>query len=106
VGFQSEAIVFNDSATGMLGRAVWTDEHGDHVYSELQGSGTASNNKITGTFVAGTGRYTGVTGTYDFSWRFVLADEEGNVQGQSMGLTGRAKLDGKPVESAKGAPQP
>jgi len=105
VGFRSEAIVFNDSATGMIGRAVWTDEKGDQVYSELQGTGTASSNKITGTFVGGTGRYAGVTGTYDFSWRFVLADEEGNVQGQSMGLKGRVRVDGQQIESAKGAPQ-
>jgi hypothetical protein len=105
VGFESEAIVFNDSATGMVGRAVWTDEKGEHLYSELQGSGTASNNKITGNFVGGTGRYTGVTGTYDFSWRFVLADEEGNVQGQSMGLKGQARVNGQQAENAKGAPQ-
>jgi hypothetical protein len=90
----------------MVGRAVWTDEKGEHLYSELQGSGTASNNKITGNFVGGTGRYTGVTGTYDFSWRFVLADEEGNVQGQSMGLKGQARVNGQQAENAKGAPQP
>jgi hypothetical protein len=106
VGFRSEAIVFNDSATGMIGRAVWTDENGDHVYSELQGTGTASSNKITGTFVGGTGRYAGVTGTYDFSWRYVLADEEGAVEGQSMGLKGRARLNGQQAETAKGARQP
>jgi hypothetical protein len=106
VGFRSESIVFNDSSTGMIGRAVWTDEHGDHVYSELHGSGIASSNKITGTFVGGTGRYAGVTGTYDFSWRYVLADEEGHVEGQSMGLKGRARLGGQPLESATGAPQP
>jgi hypothetical protein len=106
VGFRSEAIVFNDSSTGMIGRAVWTDEHGDQVYSELQGSGTATNNTITGTFVGGTGRYAGVTGTYDFSWRYVLADEEGAVEGQSMGLKGRARLTGQRFESTTGAPQP
>src|SRR5215468_2988868 len=105
VGFRSEAIVFNDSATGMIGRAVWTDEKGDQVYSELQGTGTASNNKITGTFVGGTGRFVGVTGTYEFSWRYMLADEEGAVEGQSMGLRGRARLNGQPAERAKGAPQ-
>jgi hypothetical protein len=105
VGFRSEAIVFNDSSTGMIGRAVWTDEYGDQVYSELQGSGTATKNTITGTFVGGTGRYAGVTGTYDFSWRYVLADEEGAVEGQSMGLKGRARLNGHQPESATGAPQ-
>src|SRR5215831_8930656 len=37
VGFRSEAIVFNDSATGIIGRTVWTDEKNDQVYSKLQG---------------------------------------------------------------------
>jgi hypothetical protein len=69
VGFRSKAIVFSDTMTGLVGRAVWTDEHGDQAYSELRGEGSASNNKIVGTFVGGTGRYAGVTGSYEFSWR-------------------------------------
>src|SRR4051794_11080110 len=93
IGFRSEAIVFHDSATGLIGRAAWTDENGDEAYSELRGQGTAENNKITGTFVGGTGRYTGVSGIYEFSWRFILEDEDGAVQGQSMGLKGRVLVN-------------
>ena len=92
IGFRSEAIVFNDTGTGLLGRAVWIDETGDEAYSELQGEGDAHNNKITGKFVGGTGRYAGVTGEYEFSWRFILENEDGTVQGQSMGLKGRVQL--------------
>ena len=40
VGFRAEAIVLNDSVTGMVGRAVWTDEHGYQAWSELRGEGT------------------------------------------------------------------
>ena len=40
VGFRAEAFVFNDTATGMVGRAVWTDEHGDQAFSELRGKAT------------------------------------------------------------------
>jgi hypothetical protein len=108
VGFRSEAIVFSDSATGMVGRAVWTDEHGDQAYSELRGEGTAQNNKITGSFVGGTGRYSGVIGTYEFSWRFVLENEEGLVQGQSMGLKGRVRLGsqaGATAAATEGVPR-
>ena len=93
IGFRSEAIVFNDSATGLIGRAVWTDEHGDQAYSDLRGEGTAQSNRITGTFVGGTGRYSGVTGDYEFSWRFLTENEDGTLQGQSMGLKGRARVD-------------
>ena len=96
VGFRAEAIVFNDSATGMTGRAVWTDERGDQVYSELRGDGTATGNHIVGTLLGGTGRYAGAAGGYEFSWRFVLeteaGDGAGSVQGQSLGFKGRVRL--------------
>jgi hypothetical protein len=92
VGFRSEAVLFSDTATGMIGRAVWTDEHGDQVFSELRGEGTAADNKISGTFVGGTGRYQGATGTYAFSWRFVIENEDGVVQGQSTGLNGHVRV--------------
>ena len=105
VGFRSEAIVFSDSATGLFGRAVWTDEHGDQAYSELRGEGTAKENKITGTFVGGKGRYSGVAGTYEFSWRFVVENEDGTVQGQSMGLKGRVRLDSQQAGTTEGAPR-
>jgi hypothetical protein len=104
VGFRSEAIVFNDSATGMVGRAVWTDEHGDRVFSELRGEGTANSNKILGTFINGTGRYSGVAGTYEFSWRFLVENEDGMIQGQSVGLQGRVRLDSQRARANEGAP--
>jgi hypothetical protein len=91
VGFRAEAVVLNDSATGMVGRSVWTDERGDRVFSELRGEGTATGNRISGNIVGGTGRYAGATGTYEFSWRFVLETEDGTVQGQSVGLKGRVR---------------
>jgi hypothetical protein len=98
VGFRSQVVVFNDSATGMIGRAVWTDEHGDQVFSELRGEGTAADNKINGNFVGGTGRYQGATGTYAFSWRFMIENEDGVVQGQSIGLNGRVRVG--PLQAA------
>lgn len=92
VGFRSETIVLNDSVTGIVGRAVWTDDHGDQAFSELRGEGTAAGNKIIGTFIGGTGRYSGATGRYEFSWRFLLETEDGTVQGQSSGLNGRIRV--------------
>lgn len=102
VGFRAEVIVLNDSATGMVGRAVWTDERGDQAYSELRGEGTATGNRIVGTFLGGTGRFDGVTGTYEFSWRFVLESEDGSVQGQSVGLKGRVRFGSSTATGAGG----
>jgi hypothetical protein len=105
VGFRSEAIVFSDSTSGAVGRAVWTDGNGDQVFSELRGEGTAANNKIVGTFLGGTGRYVGVTGSYEFSWRFLLESEDGTVQGQSVGLNGRVRLGQTQSAADSGSPR-
>ena len=92
VGFHSEVIGLVDSATGFQGRSVWTDEHGDQLFSELQGEGTAAKNHMTGTILSGTGRYAGATGSYGFSWQWVMEAEDGSVQGRAVDLKGRVRL--------------
>lgn len=100
VGFNSELIALVDSATGLVGRAVWTDERGDQVFSEVKGEGTAAQNRITGTIVGGSGRYAGATGAYEFAWRFVIEAEDGSIQGSSVGLKGHVV----PGAAAQGRP--
>jgi hypothetical protein len=90
-GFRSELIALGDSATGLVGRSVWTDERGDQVFSELKGEGTAARNRISGTILGGTGRYAGATGNYEFSWQFVMEAEDGSIQGRAVGLKGRVR---------------
>jgi hypothetical protein len=92
VGFQAQAIGFTDSLTGMQGRCTWTDERGDKVYSELKGEFVATGNHIVGTFLGGTGRYTGVTGEYSFQWQYVVESEDATVSGRAVDLKGRARL--------------
>ena len=106
IGFRAEVIVLNDSATGMVGRSVWTDDRGDQVFSELRGDGTATGSRIVGTFVGGTWRYTGAMGTYEFSWRFVLEAEDGTVQGQSTGLKGRVRVSAPQATPGAGGARP
>jgi len=91
VGFRSEVIALSDSATGLIGRSVWTDERGDQVYSEIKGEGTAARNRFEGTILGGTGRYAGATGTYQFSWQFVLEAEDGSIQGRAVDIKGRVR---------------
>ena len=91
VGFRSEVIALVDSATGLVGRSVWTDERGDQVFSELQGEGTATNNHLQGTFLGGTGRFAGATGSYEFSWQLVMEAEDGSIQGRAVELKGRVR---------------
>ena len=89
VGFRSEVIALGDSGAGLVGRSVWTDERGHQVFSELKGEGTSARNRITGTFLGGTGRYAGATGSYEFSWQYVMEAEDGSIQGRAVGLKGR-----------------
>jgi len=91
VGFHAEVIGLVDSVTGFQGRSVWTDEHGDQVFSELEGEGTATKNRITGTILSGTGRYSGATGSYEFSWQSVIEAEDGVMQGRAVDLKGRVR---------------
>jgi hypothetical protein len=105
VGFRAEALVLNDTTTGLVGRAVWTDDRGDQVFSELKGNGDSTGNKIVGKFVGGTGRYAGATGEYEFSWRFVLETEDGTVQGQSMGLNGTIHVGSAQAALNAGGPR-
>ena len=102
VGFRAEAIIFNDSTTGISGRAVWTDERGEQIFSELRSA--PKSNDVAGTFVGGTGRYAGATGTYEFAWRFLLQQEDGTVQGQADGLKGSIRV-GAAQELQPGGPQ-
>ena len=89
VGFHSEVIGMVDTATGFVGRSIWTDERGEQVFSELAGEGTAAKNHVTGKFLGGTGRYAGATGTYEFSWQWVMEAEDGSIQGRAVDLKGR-----------------
>jgi hypothetical protein len=91
VGFRAEAIAFYDDVHGLVGRAVWTDERGDQVFSELKGEKVITGNRITGTISGGTGRYDGAAGEYGFQWQYVMEAEEGTIQGRAIGLKGRIR---------------
>lgn len=106
VGFRGEAIALVDSKTGLTGRAVWTDENGDQVYSELRGEGTAKGNRIEGAIIGGTGRYAGANGSYAFSWQYVVEAEDGTVQGRAVGLAGRVRAGGTAGAAGKAESKP
>lgn len=101
-GFHAEVIALVDTDTGLVGRGVWTDENGDQVFSELEGEGTAAKNNISGNILGGTGRYAGATGTYEFSWEYVIDAGDGLIQGRAVGLKGRLKTS----QSGMGGEQP
>ena len=90
-GFQARAVAYTDGKATSIGRAVWTDQRGDLVFSELSGGELATGRRISGRFTGGTGRWAGIAGEYGFDWKYVI-DTEGRVQGRAEGLRGRARI--------------
>jgi hypothetical protein len=92
--FRSEVVGFEDGAGLTVLRGVWTDDHGDRIFSALRGETVASGRHIAATITGGTGRYAGITGEYSFEWRYVVEAEAGNISGRAIGLRGRYRLGG------------
>jgi hypothetical protein len=90
-GFHGQVIGFDDGQGVILGRAVWTDEHGDRIYSRLKGEPLETGRRIVGTITGGTGRYAGLEGEYSFAWQYVVAAEDGAIQGRAVRLEGRVR---------------
>ena len=87
-------IGFDDGRAVSVGRAVWTDRAGDRVFSELRGEPIGRGRKITGTITGGTGRYQGITGTYELTWQYVVRGDDDVIQGRAIDLRGRARIGG------------
>jgi hypothetical protein len=92
--FRSEVVGFEDGAGLTVLRGVWSDDHGDRIFSALRGETIASGRRITATITGGTGRYAGITGEYSFEWRYVVEAEAGTISGRAIGLRGRYRLAG------------
>jgi hypothetical protein len=88
-GYRGEVIGFDDGAGLAVGRAVWTDDRGDRIFSRITGDTVASGRRIAGVITGGTGRYAGITGDYSFDWQYVVEAEAGTIQGRAVGLRGR-----------------
>lgn len=90
-GFRGEVVGFDDGQGVSLGQAVWTDEHGDRLFSRLKGEPLEAGRRVAGTIMGGTGRYAGLEGEYAFTWKYVLGGEDGSIQGRAVRLEGRVR---------------
>ena len=93
-GFRGEAIGFDDGVSASAGRAVWTDERGDRIYSTIAGETIGTGRRVAGTITGGTGRYAGIMGEYRLTWQYVVLAEETAIQGRAVDLEGRFRVVG------------
>jgi len=95
-GFRGQVIAFDDGQGLSVGRCVWTDERGDRLFSRIQGEALETGKRVVGTITGGTGRYAGLEGDYAFTWRYIVAEGDGVIQGRADGLVGRVRRGGAP----------
>lgn len=88
-GFRGDMIGFDDGRALSVGRWTWTDERGDQIFGDMRGESLQSGRRFAATVTGGRGRYAGVTGNYEFTWQYVVAAEDGIIQGRTVGLKGR-----------------
>ena len=93
-GFRGEVIGFDDGATEVVGRWVWTDNRGDRIFGAASGEPFDTGRRFTATITGGTGRYAGITGEFALTWQYVIATSDGAVQGRAIGMKGRYRRSG------------
>jgi hypothetical protein len=94
-GFRGEVVGFDDGVGSMAGRAVWTDDRGDRIFSVLRGNAlAAAGRQMSGTITGGTGRYAGFTGEYQFHWQYLVSAEDTLISGRAVDLRGRVRPGG------------
>lgn len=92
-GFRAEFIGFDDGGGTGAARAVWIDEAGDRIFSRMVGTEIQAGRRTMATITGGTGRYAGITGTYAFTWQYLLPGEQGVIQVRLASLSGRYRRE-------------
>lgn len=95
-GFRAEFLGFDDGSGTGTARAVWTDDAGDKVFSRMVGSNMQAGRQTSATITGGTGRYAGISGTYTFTWQYVMPDEHGAVHVRVVSMKGRYRVGSTP----------
>ena len=91
-GFTGEAIGLDAGDGTASGRAVWTDSHGDRIFSTLRGGPLETGRRISGEITGGTGRWIGATGEYSMTWQYLVDGDGDAVQGRAADLRGRIRV--------------
>jgi hypothetical protein len=91
-GLLGEVIGYDDGGRLLVGRAVFTDEHGDRIFCALRAEPIGTGRLATGTITGGTGRFAGLEGTFTLAWQYVVDPERGEISGRAVNIEGRTRL--------------
>jgi hypothetical protein len=91
--FRADFIGFDDGSGMGTAKAVWTDDNGDRIFSRMVGTDVQTGRRTAATITGGTGRYAGITGTYTFTWQYVMPGEQGVTHVRVTAMKGRYRLE-------------
>ena len=100
-GLLGEVIGYDDGGSLLAGRAVLTDERGDHVFCSLKAEPIGEGRTATATITGGTGRFSTLEGTFTFSWQYVVSEGTEEISGRAVNLTGKTR----PAATRPASPQ-
>jgi hypothetical protein len=100
-GLLGEVIGFDDGGALLAGRAVFTDEHGDRIYCTVKAEPIGTGRRATATITGGSGRFTGLEGTFSFAWQYVLDQEGDEVNLRAVNVEGRTRRAASPGEAPR-----
>jgi hypothetical protein len=90
----SRCIGLRDARKGSMARCVWITEGGAQIFSDVDrkpapgGQGGNGNGRIVG----GTGRFSGITGSYEIRWVEQPQAAKGKISGETVSMRGRWTL--------------
>jgi hypothetical protein len=90
-GLLGQVIGFDDGRTLLAGRAVFTDERGDRIYCSLKAEPIGTGRRATAMIDGGTGRFSGIEGTFSFEWQYFVEEAGGEVSGRAVDVEGRTR---------------
>jgi hypothetical protein len=95
-GLLGEVIGFDDGGALLVGRAVLTDERGDKVFCALTAEPIENGRRASATITGGTGRFSGLEGTFAFAWQYVVGPQSGEIDLRAVNVEGRTRRKGTP----------
>ncbi len=91
--FETDCVFFSTARKGGGGQCVWTGATGDQIYVDLSSQGPAGFGRARGVFAGGTGRFEGLTGSFEFEWNYSVGPgTDALLDGHSVQMRGRYKL--------------
>jgi len=85
VDLWSECSGLWDAKTGSMTRCVWRGMEGQKAFIVMERQSLDEGARVTGEIIGGTGKLSGITGVFTFTWSSMFFNDEYNT------LTGHAK---------------